>query len=336
MFIENTTAFCTNCACHRQYALTSSKSKNEVRGTSFEYVEHIAHCTECGKELYIAEINDANVQAQEDAYRAASGLITVSEIAKILEKYSIGAGPLAKLLGFGEVTINRYMGGQLPSKSHSDLLLEILASHRKMDEILEQNKDSISPVAYKKARESVDHLNELYGKDRIDVVTRYILNKSNGDVTPMALQKLLYYSQAFFYALFNAELFTGRCQAWARGPVYPDVYYKYREYGFDPIGKPLQHLEEDALELSTRERDFLDAIVSCFGCYSGSILSRITHSEMPWLDARGNLHPNDRCRTEISREIIHEYFKKIVLKYNIINPCDIKKYSSDMYKQIIA
>jgi len=203
MSIENTTTFCPNCGCQKRYSLSSCKSENEIRGIPFEYVEHTAYCSDCGKELYIAEINDANVQAQEDAYRAASGLISVSEIAKVLEKYSIGAGPLAKLLGFGDVTINRYMGGQLPSKSHSDLLLELLVSHKKMDELLERNKDSISPVAYKKAREAIDRLNDLYGKDRIDIVTRYILNKSNSDVTPLALQKLLYYAQAFFYALFD-------------------------------------------------------------------------------------------------------------------------------------
>jgi len=277
-----------------------------------------------------------NVQAQEDAYRSAAGLITVVELTKLLDKYSIGAGPLAKLLGYGEITINRYMNGQLPSKNHSDQLLKLLASHCEMDRILEQNKSFISPVAYKKCREAVDQLNTLYGKNRIDIIVRYILRKSDSDVTPMALQKLLYYSQAFYYALFQNELFCDRCQAWVHGPVYPEVYYKYRDHGYDPIEKPLQYLDDDLLELTARETDFLDAIISSFGCFSGSTLSRITHSEIPWIDARGNLKPQDRGFTEINADIMHSYFCQVVENYKILNPCDIRKYSHEMNKRTIS
>ena len=238
-------------------------------------------------------------------------------------------------MGYGDITINRYVNGQLPSKKHSDELLEVLASHRKMEKRLEQNKESISPVAYKKCKDAIDQLNALYGNDRIDLVARYILNKSSSDITPMALQKLLYYAQSFFRALFGVDLFCDNCQAWIHGPVYPDVYFKYREYGYDPIEKPFQYLEEDLLKLTTREIDFLNSIISAFGCYSGNTLSRITHSEQPWIEARGNLKANDRGFTEISRTTIDGYFKQVISNYQIVNPCDIKKYSREMNRRTV-
>lgn len=275
------------------------------------------------------------MQSREDAYRKAAKLITVTEINEILEKYNIGAGPLAKLLDFGEITINRYVNGQLPSKSHSDILLEIRASHKKMEAILEKNKDEISTIAYEKCRLAIDSLKDIYNDEKIAVVTRYLLSKS-ADITPLALQKLLYYAQSFFYAIFGKVLFADDCQAWSRGPVFPEIYYKYRGFGYDPIQLPEIEFDPKLSDLLECEINLLDAILASFGKYSGSVLSKITHNEQPWLETRGSLHPTDRYITVISRDIINNYFVKIVEKYNIVNPCDISRYSEDMVEKLIG
>lgn len=323
------TAICTDCGCKTPYTVKSHLEELTVREITFSYVEHSTYCTQCGKEVYVPEISDENVQSREDAYRKAAKLITVSEINEILEKYSIGAGPLAKVLGFGDITINRYIAGQLPSKSHSEKLLEVRASHKKMENYLEINKEAISPVAYNKCRAAIDQLNSIYGDSKIEVVTRYMLSKSV-DITPLALQKMLYYAQAFFYALFEKTLFNDPCQAWAHGPVYPDVYYKYREFGYDPIKLPEIEFNDELSGLSISEINLLDAIIAAFGRYSGTTLRWMTHNEQPWLETRGSLRPTDRCVTIISSDLINKYFAKIVEEYNIVNPCDITRYSEYM------
>ena len=330
---ETSTVFCLNCGCKRAFKRITARAETEVRGIRFGFVETRAVCTECGEAVYVPEVNDENVQAREDAYRKAAGLITIEEIQRIIKKYSIGAGPLAQALGFGEVTINRYLGGQLPSKANSEKLLEVLASHKKMEEALETNRAAVSDVAYRKCKETLDHLNELYGSRKIEVVTRYLLKKAH-EITPLALQKMLYYAQAFFYALFDEELFCDNCQAWTHGPVYPDVYYKYKMYGYNPIDDPLLNEEDDLTELTTREVEFLDAIISAFGCYSGSVLKKMTHSEKPWRETRGNLLPGDRSVTEIEKDVIHDYFKQVVKNFDIVNPCDIVNYSKAMISRI--
>lgn len=318
-------AFCTNCDEKKEYVVKAYKREITVKGITFSYVHQTAYCSECGEELYCPQINDANVQAKEDAYRKAAKLITVEEVNQILEKYCIGAGPLAKVLGMGEITINRYVGGQLPSRENSAKLLDVLASPQLMEEHLESNKALISSTAYKKCRRALDKLLPLYGDQKIEIVTRYILGKS-ADITPLALQKLLYYAQSFYYALNRVELFTTPCQAWQHGPVYPSVYFQYREYGADPLDKPTEDLAANIHGLSSTEVDFLDCIIDTFGRYSGSFLRNMTHNEAPWKEARGNLAEDDRCTAEISRDSIHRYFDDVVAKYSIHNPHDLHLY----------
>lgn len=329
---DTLTAICIDCGCKTTYTIKSHLENSRVRGISFNYVEHSAHCTQCGKEIYVPQVNDENVQSREDGYRKAAQLITVSEINEILERYCIGAGPLAKLLCFGDITINRYINGQLPSKSHSDKLLEILASHKKMDEYLEINKAEISAVAYHKCRTAINELNNIYSSKKIDIVARYLLCKCS-DITPMALQKILYYAQAFFQALFHKPLFTETCQAWMHGPVFPEVYFKYRDFGYDPIRLPELDFCSTAGNLSEQEVQFLDAIIIAFGRYSGSTLKWMTHNEHPWLETRGTLRPTDRSSAVISSTLINDYFSQVIRQYEIVSPCDISRYSEAMAKK---
>ena len=326
-------AFCVECNEEKEYVVKACKRDITVKGITFSYVHQTAYCTECGEEVYVGAINDANVQSREDAYRKAANLITVSEVNRILEKYCIGAGPLAKILGMGDIVINRYVSGQLPSKENSARLQEVLASPQLMNEYLERNKAEISSTAYKKCREALDQLLPLYGEKKIELVTRYLLSNS-ADITPLALQKLLYYAQSFYYAIFGVELFNVPCQAWQHGPVYPEIYYRYRGYGADPLQTPTESLAKDMQGLTIQESEFLDCIIKTFGRYSGSTLRNMTHREAPWKEARGDLGNEDRCSVELSRVSIHCYFAEVVEKYNIKRPEDRSNYTRAMLKRI--
>lgn len=331
--METKKTFCINCDEKTEHKVRTRRVELTVRGVTFSYVENYAVCAVCGEEKYVGEVNDANIATREEAYRKAANLITVAQIEQILKKYNIGAGPLAKLLGFGDVTINRYVGGQLPSKAHSDLLKEVLDSHKVMDKCLEENKDRITPVAYAKCRAAIDAIPATFAPKKIAVVARYMIQKAE-EVTPMALQKLLYFAQAFFHALYDTDLFIGDCQAWTYGPVYPEVYRQYSDCGCKPIPRPSPEMMEDFSEFTTREIVLMDTIVDVFGMYSGGILSRITHNERPWIETRGNLPPNDRSAATIDKKLIDDYFKKVVEKYQIINPCDISRYCDDMVAKL--
>lgn len=322
-------AYCIACDEDVEYTVHADRVETVIRGTTISYIELSAKCPICGDEIYVPEVNDTNVQAREEAYRVAMHLITVEEIQEILEKYNIGAGPLAKILGVGDITINRYLLGQLPSREMSEKLYSIRSNRKLMRNYLDSNKDKITFIAYEKCNEALNQLDQKLGDSKIDIVTRYLLSK-NFDITPLALQKLLYYAQNFFHALFGNYLFVDKCQAWSHGPVYPDVYYRYRECHGEPI--PYLRDDMDFSILSAKEKNFLDAVLSVFGFYSGGVLSDITHMETPWLEARGNLRPEDRCTNVIDQNTLHEYFDGVVKQYNIVTPRDMEKYCSEMLK----
>ena len=324
-------AYCISCDEKTEYIVKACKRDIIVKGVAFSYVHQTAYCTKCGDELFVPEINDENVQSREDAYRKASGLITVSEVNQILNTYCIGAGPLAKVLGMGEIVINRYVGGQLPSKENSAHLLDILSSPQQMSYYLEKNKEKISGTAYRKCREALDRLLPIYGEQKIEIVTRYLLSKSS-DITALALQKLLYYAQSFYYAFYGVELFNNPCQAWQHGPVYPEIYRLYKEYCADPLDQSFNMLTKNIHGLTENEMQFLDCIVETFGRYSGSTLRNITHRETPWKDARGDLSEDDRCSVELSRDSIHAYFAEALKKNDIRSPSDMRKYTSAMLR----
>ena len=50
-------------------------------------------------------------------------------------------------------------------------------------------------------------------------------------VSPLKLQKILYYEQSWHMVSFGREntLFSVAPQAWVNGPVYPEIYREYKD-----------------------------------------------------------------------------------------------------------
>ena len=114
---------CWNCRTRTEYTIKSRKSVRVIKGTEYTYHEQYAVCNTCGEEVMVPGLSDANEHELDNLYRRNHGLITIDDIYAILKKYNIEKRPLSNLLGFGELTITRYLDGQLPSRRYSDLLL---------------------------------------------------------------------------------------------------------------------------------------------------------------------------------------------------------------------
>jgi putative zinc finger/helix-turn-helix YgiT family protein len=239
--------YCYYCDTEREYEIKEDFIKTNIKGVEFEYMANIAYCKECGEEIYIAEIDDENIKRANKKYRKILGLIQISEIEEILRKYNIGKKPLSLLLGWGETTIIRYLNGLTPSKEYSEKLKEILINPYKMKEILEENKGVLSPVALKKLETRINTIicqsptSSNCKESKLLNTAKFFLFKIDeeaGDViTPLKLQKLVYYAQAWFTAYFGKPLVTENCQAWIHGPVFPELYNYFKDKGYSPIPK---------------------------------------------------------------------------------------------------
>ncbi len=324
--------FCEGCRNDVGYTEKAVGMKSELKGEIYEYTGKKAVCTVCGLEVYVPEIEDYNLKALYDAYRKMNSIVSLEKILEIPEKYGIGKRPLSLLLGWGEMTFSRYCDGDMPSKQYSDMLQRIYDEPAFYQSILEEGKDNLkSLTAYEKSKRITEELLGVQNMPltKMDNVIEYLLCKCE-DITPLALQKALYYIQGFYYAFMDEFIFEDDCEAWAHGPVYRDIYQRYCSYRFDPIeGGEIC----DESVFTNYEKAVIDSIIRNLCCYSGKILEEFTHAESPWLKTRGDLPVTAASDRMINKNVIGDYFKVIREHYGMINPSDIEIYSKKMFEQ---
>jgi len=290
----------------------------------------VARCTRCGEELDV--YNDENLDLLYDAYREVHEIISLHKIQEIPGKYAIGKRPLSLLLRWGELTFTRYYDGDIPTKQYAEILQRIYDEPAYFLSILENNRQEIKQSSYTKSKLKAQKLLSMQTADdsRINLVVKYILSECR-DITNLALQKCLYYMQGFYRAFYGAFLFEDDCEAWVHGPVYKEIYQRFSGYGFNFIES---ELSIESTHFSTEEKALIDSVMRHLGCYSGRILEKFTHSETPWLKARGNLSPDEPSVRIIDKELIRDYFDAVKEKYTMLTPADIKSYAMSMFDRV--
>lgn len=124
-------------------------------------------------------------------------------------------------------------------------------------------------------------------------------------MTNKKLQKLCYYAKAWYLAINDENLIPEQFQAWVHGAVSPELYRKYRDYGFEKIPQ-----ETDVSDIPETFMDFAKDIFAVYGKYTGDQLEYINHRESPWLNARKGLEPWENSENIISESDMKECYRK--------------------------
>ena len=132
-------------------------------------------------------------------------------------------------------------------------------------------------------------------------------------MSPKKLQKLVYYAYSWVLTLMNenedelyVKLFDSRLEAWIHGPLFPELYHKYKGESVISQKSSVSRFDEDI-------EDILEQVWDVYGMYTGNQLESITHKESPWIEARENCSPVDICTNEITdRSIYHYYIERVV------------------------
>ncbi len=324
---------CSKCRKRVSYHIFKRPAKAIIKDYEVEYEEFYGVCDECKEELFVPGLDDRNEEEIENKYRKAKDLITVSEVKQILEKYNIDKRPLSKLLGFGELTITRYIDGQLPSKKYSDILKEILLNEQAMKKIVEENQSEVSDVAVSKVQRAIENCeDEKKVNTSAERIALYIIS-SGREITNLLLQKVLYYVKAISELFDGESIILEPCEAWKFGPVFPVVYEKYRNYGKQEIEINLSKEYVNNL-LSEKEKEITDYVLSTFGIYNAWFLKDLTHAEEPWIEARIGLAEDDASRNRMDDKIISEYFTKMNKKYDLKRTSGVEAYIKDMKQEM--
>ena len=323
--------FCIECRKETEYLLQKKNIVKKIRDKDYTFGITVAVCTECREEMSIPGLIDKNVQEIDEQYRAAEGLVSIDDIEKLLKIYKIGKAPLSLSLGFGEVTIPRYLEGQVPSKEYSDVVKSALASPAYMKQKLMENREKLTDTAYKKAMTAADSIESLFSvSDKMLRVIAYVFEKLE-EVTPLMLQKLLYFIQGIHSALYGKPIFAEDCRAWIHGPVYPEVYELFRDFKYNPIDDARFALLEGMEDtLTDDEKRVIDLVVNTFGMYGGKVLEKITHNEDPWMEARKGYGDSIPSSELLPKERIMKYYIVVNQKYGIDTETGLRTYIHDM------
>lgn len=138
----------------------------------------------------------------------------------------------------------------------------------------------------------------------VNDVAAALLNLT-GPITTMKLQKLVFYSQAWHLAFTGSPLFPETIQAWARGPVVPELHRQHRrqyEVSNWPSGQPER--------LDDTERHTVRWVVDKYGGFSAEALSRMTHQEVPWIVARGLVGEGEKSSAPIAHDQMRAFYAR--------------------------
>lgn len=102
----------------------------------------------------------------------------------------------------------------------------------------------------------------------------YLINKNYclnyPAITPLKIQKLLYYAQVYSLVRYKRRLFNNHFEAWVHGPVCPEVYARY------------QNIKKNESIIESKKDDYnyglsqyalaiLNKILNFYGRFSGEI-----------------------------------------------------------------
>jgi uncharacterized phage-associated protein len=128
-------------------------------------------------------------------------------------------------------------------------------------------------------------------------------------ITNLKLQKLLYYSQAWYLAIADRPLFDERIEAWVHGPVVPPVFGSFKQFRARPISAiPI----DGTIEAGLKDRpisDHVREILDIYAGFTGGQLESLTHKEAPWLEARNGLAPDEPSNNVITLKSMTAFFR---------------------------
>lgn len=151
-------------------------------------------------------------------------------------------------------------------------------------------------------------------------VANYFLDKAEEEgrsLTHMQLQKLVYIAHGWHLAITGEPLIYERVEAWPYGPVIPNLYQQFKQFGSGPVTERAMTVDLENWEpvpyslardgMGQGTADVLAAVWRGYGRHSGLELSSLTHqSGTPW-DQTVAANPSPRNRV-IPPDLIRAHY----------------------------
>jgi uncharacterized phage-associated protein len=136
-------------------------------------------------------------------------------------------------------------------------------------------------------------------------------------ITPMAMQKLVYFAHGWMLGVYGRPLISQRIEAWDYGPVISDLYQAFKRYGNLPITEPAHTAQmigsvfRVTVPQIPKHQDpgvasLIGKVWATYKHFTAIQLSNMTHTPgSPWSTAREN------NQTFIDDDVMKKYFSEI-------------------------
>lgn len=215
--------YCDICKKETETKIINKKEIYEVYGEQIEVETQVLVCCDCGEELFCEQLDNETLIKAFNTYRKKHKLLLPEEIKAIREQYGLSQRSFAKLLNWGDKTINRYENGSIQDKAHNSLLL-FLKNPENMRTYLAENEVMLEDRQVNKIIKTIDKLEgDIVEKEKSNLLKlyfSYIPCEDNGykgfdyekfclmvlyfaqkspELLKTKLMKLLNYSDMLFY-----------------------------------------------------------------------------------------------------------------------------------------
>jgi uncharacterized phage-associated protein len=129
-------------------------------------------------------------------------------------------------------------------------------------------------------------------------------------LTTIKLQKLVYYCQAWSLVWDDAPLFPEKIEAWANGPVVPELFRRFKGEYYVPAEARIGNAEA----LSPPQKETVEAVCAHYGDKTTAWLVELTHLEAPWKNARerARAQAGELCTEIITISEMAEYYSSLI------------------------
>jgi len=139
------------------------------------------------------------------------------------------------------------------------------------------------------------------------LIANYIVANSE-PLTSLQINKLVFFSHAWFLGIHEKPLITEAVEAWKYGPVIPSIYHMFKFHQKETIDYNEFYDEKlDEHLFDEDEKSVMDQVIEAYSSMDGGSLISITHQEgSPWKQ----VYQEGEYYTVIPDDIIQKYYKE--------------------------
>ena len=144
-------------------------------------------------------------------------------------------------------------------------------------------------------------------------VANSILRRAEGDegLTPLQVQKLVYFCHAWMLAVYGRPMLAQPFQAWLYGPTVPSLHRSLKHFGAEPVNRLIGGF--GIAQLDEQQTRIAHQVFAKYGHLSGTHLMKLTQIPgAPWYQV---FFDPERGRTAvIPNDLIRRYYADLLMR----------------------